>query len=434
MVGEIRRAKFIGNLLGRRREIVEQVVSEEPYKEDQEDDNDNDNDNDNDVEEIEILMKEQDTETTEARAHVINDCVSLLTAVNEKAELKSDFHRQYLDYAFQIKLPPQMTALDASQPWILYWVLNSLAMLSEDLVSDEMRRRIEEKAFAISPEGGPFGGGIGQLPHLAATYASIEALSSCANSNGSWDKIDKKSIYNWLLSVKQENGGFKTCYSVGEVDTRGVYCALSVASMLNILTDELVENTLQYLINCQNYEGGFGGCPFEDEAHGGYTFCAVASLAIMGALDKINIPKLIDWCATKQYNEEKGFCGRSNKLVDGCYSFWVGGTVAILEAYGYGEYIMNHNEMREYILRCCQDTKRPGLRDKPGKNPDFYHTNYVLAGLSVVEYTFKIDNPKDPFSISAEPRKGVPSSNITAINPVYCLPIDLVKNFANHFK
>ena len=37
---------------------------------------------------------------------------------------------------------------------------------------------------------------------------------------------------------------------------------------------------------------------------------------------KLRLPQMLDWVATKQMRQEGGFCGRSNKLVDGCYSFW----------------------------------------------------------------------------------------------------------------
>jgi protein farnesyltransferase subunit beta len=37
------------------------------------------------------------------------------------------------------------------------------------------------------------------------------------------------------------------------------------------------------------------------------------------------------------------------------------------------------------IMVCCQD-KNGGLRDKPGKNRDFYHTCYALSGLSASQY------------------------------------------------
>ena len=34
-----------------------------------------------------------------------------------------------------------------------------------------------------------------------------------------------------------------------------------------------------------------------------------------------------------------------------------------------------------WLLKCCQ-ASRGGMRDKPGKPPDYYHTCYCLSGLS----------------------------------------------------
>ena len=39
--------------------------------------------------------------------------------------------------------------------------------------------------------------------------------------------------------------------SDGEVDTRATYTALSVAALLNLLTDELTAGCAEYLITCQ---------------------------------------------------------------------------------------------------------------------------------------------------------------------------------------
>lgn len=146
----------------------------------------------------------------------------------------------------------------------------------------------------------------------------------------------------------------------------------------------------------QTYEGGLAGEP-GNEAHGGYAFCGVAALALLGRLDaldvgcalpdaccllhatcpslsklKMKIPadeasvylpkpilalllslplsmpqllalsvpsqvlsfspfaplpvrprrRLLRWSASCQGGMEGGFMGRTNKLVDGCYSWW----------------------------------------------------------------------------------------------------------------
>ena len=44
---------------------------------------------------------------------------------------------------------------------------------------------------------------------------------------------------------------------------------------------ELAEGVGEYLLSCQTYEGGFGGEP-GNEAHGGYNFCTLAGLLILG--------------------------------------------------------------------------------------------------------------------------------------------------------
>lgn len=420
-------------LLGRKREVIERVLSEEEEEEEghellskQES-----------LNSVEEIMKEVETETILDRQEVIKSCNELL--MKEQKLLLKDIHSKYLLFAFTTQFPPNLTALDASQPWMLYWIANSLKVLSPESLSEDFQRKIARKLFEISPEGGPFGGGIGQIPHIAGTYAAINALSLCNNIEGCWDKINRKAIYEWLLQLKQSDGGFKTCLEVGENDTRGVYCALSIASMLDILTPQLCDGVLEYLIDCQTYEGGFGATPQVDEAHGGYTFCAVASLMILKQLDKINIEALIRWCSSRQCFEERGLNGRSNKLVDGCYSFWIGSTAAMIEAAGFGCCI-ERDALHEYICQCCQNEQGGGLIDKPGKSPDFYHTNYVLLGLSISESVYSLQEGNTTNNTSAvlirsnqNNSLSYPLSNLNSINPVYGIPNTDLLTFVEHF-
>lgn len=404
------------NLLGRKRLPIERIVPSESSA----------------YEEVVPMMKEIETETTEAREELLHKCQAIF-ARKYFPLLNRDFHKRFLESPLSHKLPPGMVSLDASGPWMIYWVANGLKVLDESWLTKDAQRRIYQKLFGISTVGGPFGGGVGQLPHLASTYAAVNALAICENVDNCWNNINKESIYNWLLTLKRKDGGFQTCYKVGEYDTRGVYCAISVASMLGLLTEELCKNVVEFLVDCQNYEGGFGAVSHEDEAHGGYTFCAVASLAILGALDKVDLEKLADWCSQRQCNVEKGLSGRSNKLVDVCYSFWVGSVASILEAYGYGPCIEKH-ALRDYILCCCQMASRPGIRDKPGTNPDFYHTNYGLLGLAITENTFRLDKTvPHAFKITSTIIDPDRASGLTAINPVYGLPNKDLELFYKHF-
>jgi protein farnesyltransferase subunit beta len=143
---------------------------------------------------------------------------------------------------------------------------------------------------------------------------------------------------------------------VYDVD-RGIYCLLAVALLLDIITPELVNGTAAFIASCQTYEGGFSSAshphifdgilaaqrPSLGEAHGGYTFCALASWVLLqpytsadGDAPRVDLRRLLRWLVQMQGLEIElgGFKGRTNKLVDGCYSWWVGGAFALLEALG----------------------------------------------------------------------------------------------------
>jgi protein farnesyltransferase subunit beta len=137
---------------------------------------------------------------------------------------------------------------------------------------------------------------------------------------------------------------------------RGTYCLLVVATLLDIITPELIHNVDKFIAACQTYEGGFacssfpfadGGRAAQAEAHGVYTSCALNSYFLLSTMippktttSLGNFPATIDvdaalrWSVMQQGEaiEAGGFRGRSNKLVDGCYSWWVGGGVPVVEA------------------------------------------------------------------------------------------------------
>lgn len=92
----------------------------------------------------------------------------------------------------------------------------------------------------------------------------------------------------------------------------------------------------------------------------------------------LDLPLLLSWLSARQYVPEGGFAGRTNKLIDGCYSWWVGACWPLLEAALNGPQISANSAhpitgslysregLIRYILCCCQ-SERGGLRDKPSK-------------------------------------------------------------------
>lgn len=80
------------------------------------------------------------------------------------------------------------------------------------------------------------------------------------------------------------------------------------------------------------------------------------------------------WLVNKQMRLEGGFQGRTNKLVDACYSFWQGGAFSLIHAilskedktFNSNYWLFDQGALQEYLLDCCQNSNG-GLRDKPGK-------------------------------------------------------------------
>lgn len=386
------------------------------------------------------------------------------------------------------KLAGSFVSLDSSRPWIIYWTLHALDLL-DDLPDEETLIGIVCTLEACWTSvngiddslGGGFSGGVGQLPHCAPTYGAINALCIIASCDKeeypeatelALDLLRRKrdALLTWYLSLRCEregdnqNGsmvcGFRMHHD-GEIDVRATYCICSVASLLNILTKELMEGMLEHVVECQTYEGGFGGEPFA-EAHGGYTFCALAALQVLakaqGMKDLeesgVDLVALRDWLVHRQMAYEGGFQGRSNKLVDGCYSFWVGGAIAILGLNGSdlpfdsgvyeeshdcsgvtrrnddfddeGPGLLFHQELLErYILLCAQDVNG-GLRDKPSKSRDFYHSCYNLSGLSVSQNVLSL-------KCKSSDEKKCDNNLLGASHPVYNVRVERVKFMINNF-
>ncbi|MCJ1427287.1 CAAX farnesyltransferase (FTase) subunit beta [Sticta canariensis] len=364
--------------------------------------------------------------------------------------LEREKHVTYLHNCLK-KLPAGFVVHDASRPWILYWVLAGLCLLGEDVQqyrtrfialkrvqnassqawsANEPRYRVVQTLSPMQNLDGGFGGGHGQMSHCATSYAAILSLAMVGGKE-SLDMIDRRALWRWLGDLKQHDGGFVVCVG-GEEDVRyvnrkslggpfqkpdvysGAYCSMVLISLLALPLElpssapsrihglrSFLDGLPEYLSRCQTFEGGISGAP-QNEAHGAYAFCALACLCILGPPHQmiskyLDVSILISWLSARQYAPEGGFAGRTNKLVDGCYSHWVGGCWPLLEAAINGpqpnEGLKNSFDSRSlfsreglirYILSCCQ-AENGGLRDKPLKPADAYHSCYSLAGLSAVQ-------------------------------------------------
>lgn len=124
-------------------------------------------------------------------------------------------HIAFLQKSLQ-PLPAAFVGADASRPWMFYWALNGMATMGEN-ISSYRKRLISTVRPLQSPDGG-FGGGNGQMAHLAPTYAVLLSLVVVGGEEA-MEVIDRKAMWKWLGSLKHPNGGFRMALG-GEVDVR----------------------------------------------------------------------------------------------------------------------------------------------------------------------------------------------------------------------
>ncbi|BEJ12676.1 hypothetical protein CspHIS471_0211360 [Cutaneotrichosporon sp. HIS471] len=361
--------------------------------------------------------------------------------------LRSPEHVRFLGSTL-FSLPAAYVALDASKPWLIFWTVHSFDVLGVLLPQDIKNRATNTLLHFLHPSGGFSGGAANShIPHLLPTYAAVVSLAIVGHSGpgGGWERLvdSRQRIYDFFMRCKRPDGSFVVCQG-GEVDVRGTYCLLVVATLLDIITPELLHNVDKVIAAGQTYEGGFAcsSFSFQDdqrvamaEAHGGYTSCSIFSHFLLASVQPpkrleslpesfpvpIDVDSALRWSALMQGEavEAGGFRGRTNKLVDGCYSWWVGGTFPILEELqrreaevkggangstsgkivpvdddGTDEWtdepsmhaLFNRVALQEYVLLAAQRPELGGLRDKPGKRPDLYHTCNNLSGLSIAQH------------------------------------------------
>eukprot|EP00835_Amoeboradix_gromovi_P003303 NODE_213_length_14376_cov_0.499054.p3 type:complete len:419 gc:universal NODE_213_length_14376_cov_0.499054:10291-11547(+) len=341
----------------------------------------------------------------------------------------------YAAQAFLTVLPEYFTSLEASTTWVFFWNTLTIKVLGGEIdeqVSDRIVKSLKRLQYSKNGMQGWLG--IDYIPHLASTYAAVHALCHIGTVSA-YNLINPQKLLNYFIAVKSSSGGF-LMHVNGELDVRGTYCILSILDLVQVHRNAkyvsslkvLLKNVIDYLKNCQTHEGGFGSIPGL-EAHGGYTHCAVMSLFILEKWsreclddlklilpefrikDAINIKRLKKWCAYR-VDWSGGISGRTNKLVDVCYSYWVGSLLVKLNVFPTAAIANNDALSRIYPNITIYDrlqmyiklisaapirdqfssnpiTQGGGFRDKPSKGVDYYHTGYGLSGMSCFQQKAK---------------------------------------------
>lgn len=215
-----------------------------------------------------------------------------------------------------------------------------------------------------------------RIGHLAMTYTGIAILLALGDD---LSRLDREAIVKGVAATQRPDGSFSAWLDGNEHDMRFVYCAASICTMLDDWGTVNRALMKEYILKSVRYDYGVSQ-HMEMESHGGTMYCAIAALEMSGqlhALPERMLEGMKRWLVMRQ---EDGFQGRPNKLVDTCYSFWIGAALKILDAFQFTDPVAN----RQYIM-TTQDKLTGGFSKWPGSTVDPFHTYFGICGLSFLE-------------------------------------------------
>ncbi|THV08546.1 rab geranylgeranyltransferase [Dendrothele bispora CBS 962.96] len=273
----------------------------------------------------------------------------------------------------------------------IYWGLTALCVMGHKDALDR-QEMIDYVMSCWDDEAGAFGAHPDHDAHILSTLSAIQILIM----QDALDRVDIDRVVKFILSLQQPSGVFAGD-QFGEVDTRFLFCSVNALSLLGRISELDVDKTVGYIIQCQNFDGGFGSS-IGAESHAAQVFVCVGALAILDRLDIVDVPTLSWWLAERQL-PNGGLNGRPEKLEDVCYSFWVLSALSILNKIHW----IDADKLTSFIL-SAQDPENGGIADRPGDMPDVFHTQFGVAGLSILGYPGLAD-----------------------LDPVYCMPADVIE-------
>eukprot|EP00466_Bigelowiella_natans_P021159 jgi/Bigna1/91271/estExt_fgenesh1_pg.C_950001 len=277
-------------------------------------------------------------------------------------------------------LPEDYEGFDTKRMMILYLALSGLDVLGalDKHINKKMRERTIKWIYAMQkysclpPIPGHFSlmlralSIMGETPPTAPSEGKNQSNTSKIQSKeqghygfrggssygGSFDITNRKAITESLKALQCENGCFK-CATSEEDDMRFMYCACAISEMLGDWSGVDKKKAVKYIQESQAFDGGIG-LRVGAEGHGGTTYCAIASLVLMGRLkDLPDREALIRWCMYGQ-----------------------GATMKMLGVYD----LTACQENRKFNLSC--QTTMGGFGKYPDSFPDPLHSYFGICGLS----------------------------------------------------
>jgi len=335
----------------------------------------------------------------------------------------------------------KLLAACVAEPSLLsavYWVVCGHALVGKALPA-ELQGRTLEFILSCRCQSGGFSPHPNHPAHILPTLSAVQLLILL----GRRDMLEvggpcrAEEIISYVRSLRLPDGSFRGRTAVAsEGDCRFVYAALCTLSLLIAPADpdgdsQVLDETVAWLLRCQNLDGGFGCRPDgECESHAGHTFCSLASLRLADESGKLSLPprnrsRLVRWLCDRQCGTAGGLNGRPGKAPDVCYTWWTLASVELLrgrcgkastetaadlvDELDMADFF-DLSDLRGFIAKCM--CSAGGVAAHPGDDPDPFHTFFGLAGLSLLDHADTSRTGAKPWLASISPVLAMPVSYV----------------------
>ena len=272
----------------------------------------------------------------------------------------------------------------------MYWIVCSCCLLGRlapkleykvTRIKEKFNQQLKMEAVVFDELGGPL-----------RTLSFVQLVELLIDSESERQEIYRESIIPQLIEfiAKYIQSPLETHLPFW-FDMRGIYClcvCLLLTGQLEAVSDIHRSCLIDYIYRSQAILGGFGARP-HSEAHGGYTFCAIATLQILKA-SVPNSGRLSVWLS-KRLAEMNGRLGKPR---DSCYLWWIGASLINL---GKGEVVLveNKSQIELFLRNNCFVPDSGGISKYPSipwddksvhgkQDADLFHTFLGIASLALM--------------------------------------------------
>ena len=236
----------------------------------------------------------------------------------------------------------------------------------------DRRKQAEYLMKVDSIEGEDIGSYSYEHLRMSGAYWTLCALSSLDEFNS--DR--KEEIVNWVLQCQHPNGGFggNLGHDPHITNTHYAVLILSLYRSLELLDTEKVAN---YIASLQKSDGSFKGDEW-GETDLRFVYIALSCLKILKKLDLVNIDITIQYILSCK-NFEGAFGSVPGAESHAAYSFCAVGALAVIDRLD----LIDRDELGYWLM--LRQTDAGGFNGRPEKLPDVCYSWWALSSLVMIQ-------------------------------------------------